>query len=133
MVIAREADTDRAMNRVLALTAYVCCGLVIASFALFARDQLAGASKNQQTEINTGGAQAGSSGTPTVHHHAQPRRFIDGAASALTSPFRSLVHSDSAWVTHGVSTFLALLVYGAGLGFLARYSRGWSGAAVGHP
>jgi hypothetical protein len=126
MVVARQADTDRAMNRVLALTAYVCCGLVIASFALFARDQLAGASKNQQTEINTGGAQTGSSGTPTVHHHAQPRRFIDGAASTLTSPFGSVIQSTNDWVNHGIPAVLALIVYGLGLGYLARFSRGFA-------
>jgi hypothetical protein len=133
MVVAPAADIPRAMNRVLALTAYVCCGLVIVSFALFARDQLAGASEHQQTELVAGPTQTGSSTPRAAHHPAQPRRFIDGAASALTSPFRSLVHSGSAWVSHGVSTLLALLVYGVGLGFLARYSRGWSGHAVGTP
>jgi hypothetical protein len=56
--------------------------------------------------------------------HSQPRLFIDNAASALTSPFRSLVQSDSQWVERGLPTILALLVYGVGIGYLARFSRG---------
>jgi hypothetical protein len=44
----------------------------------------------------------------------------------LTSPFRSIVQSDSQWVLHGVPTIFALLVYGVGLGYLARFSRGTS-------
>jgi hypothetical protein len=56
----------------------------------------------------------------------RPREFIDQAASALTSPFHSIVQSDSQWVLHGIPTVLALLVYGVALGYLARYSRGMS-------
>jgi hypothetical protein len=113
------------MNRLLALAAYVCCGLVIASFGLFARDQLAGASKHQQSEI-VAGAQTSPSAVPVVHHHGQPRAFIDGAANVLTSPFRSLVTTHSEWVKHLLPALVALLIYGVGLGYLSRYSRGIS-------
>jgi hypothetical protein len=41
----------------------------------------------------------------------------------LTEPFRTLIHSNSQWVGRAVSTLLALLVYGLGLGYLARYAR----------
>ena len=90
---------------------------------LFARDQMAGASKHQQNEL-IAGAPANPRAVPPHHARAQPRRFIDAAASTLTSPFHSLVQSDSQWVVHGMPTMLALLVYGVGLGFLARFSRG---------
>jgi hypothetical protein len=80
----------------------VCCALVSVSFLMFARDQVSGAFKHQQSE------------------------FIDQAASALTSPFHSIVQRGSQWVLHGIPTVLALLVYGVGLGYLARYSRGMS-------
>jgi hypothetical protein len=113
------------MSRLLALVAYVCCGLVIASFALFAYDQVNGASEHQQTELASG-ATASPSAIPVIHHHGQPRAFIDGAASALTSPFRALVHSDSEWVMHLLPTLIALLFYGVGLGYLSRYSSGLS-------
>jgi hypothetical protein len=113
------------IHRVLVLTAYICCGLVIASFTLFARDQLAGASKHQQNEI-VAGAQTTAGTVPEATHHGQPRAFIDGAANALTAPFRSLVSSHSQWVLHIVPLVLALLVYGVALGYLARYSSGYS-------
>ena len=112
------------IHRALVLTAYICCGLVIASFALFARDQFAGASEHQQNELVAGQSAA----TPTVQttqptHHGQPRAFIDGAARVLTAPFRSLVHTHSQWVIELGATIMALLVYGVGIGFLARFAR----------
>lgn len=111
------------LHRWLVLISVVCCGLVLLSFGMFARDELAGASANQQnaiaTNVPTKPAEA-----PVGTHHGQPRRFIDGAAKALTSPFSSIVQSSDHWVTHGIPAFFGLLVYGFGLGFLARYSRG---------
>jgi hypothetical protein len=117
-----EADHRKVIHRVLVVTAWVCSGLVIASFALFARDQVAGASKQQTTEI-AAGTQTDPTAVPVVHHHGQPRRFIDGAAHFITTPFRSLLHTDSSWAVEIEATVLGLLVYGAGLGFLARYAR----------
>jgi hypothetical protein len=97
------------IHRGLVLIAIGCSVLVAASFALFARDQLAGASKHQQNQLAAGPTTAPyvPGVVPPATHHAQPRRFID-----------------SGWVTHGLPTFFALLVYGVGLGYLARYSRG---------
>jgi hypothetical protein len=105
----------------LVLIAFACCGLVLASFVMFARDQLADASVHQQNEL----VSRQSGGPPgAAIRHGQPRRFVDDAARTLTSPFRSIVRSDSQWVLHAVPTVIALLAYGGGLGFLARYSRG---------
>jgi hypothetical protein len=85
-------------------------------------DQVSHASKQQVNQLATGTA-----GPSTTHGTStspgQPRRFIDGAARTLTSPFRSLVGSNSRWSVELASTLLALLVYGLGLGYLARYSR----------
>ena len=117
------ADTDTVILRLLVLASMACCVLVVASFAMFARDQLSGASKHQVAEINTTGPIAV---TPASTHHAQPRRFIDGAASTLTSPFTSIVQSDNQWVLHGIPMIFALLVYGAGIGYIARFTRGMS-------
>jgi hypothetical protein len=113
------------IHRPLVVSAFACCALVASSFALFARDQLAGASKHQQNEIV---AVTPSRPAPLRrrHEHGQPRRFIDGAASVLTSPFDSIVQSGNPWVLHGLPTIFALLVYGVGLGYLARFSRGLS-------
>jgi hypothetical protein len=113
------------VHRWLVLISFVCCGFVLLSFGMFARDQLAGASANQQNAI-VANTPTNPAVAPTGTHHGQPRRFIDGAAKALTSPFSSIVQSSDQWVSHGVPTFFGLLVYGFGLGFLARYSRGTS-------
>jgi hypothetical protein len=53
----------------------------------------------------------------------QPRRFIDGAAQNLTEPVRSLMHTDSVWGIELVATLAGLIVYGLGLGYLARYAK----------
>ncbi len=111
------------IHRLLVCTALVCCALVAASFAMFARDQVAGASKHQQNEI-IAGAPTTTGPVPVHRATGQPRRFIDAAAGDLTAPFKSLVQSDSQWVLRGVPTILGLLVYGVGLGYLARFSRG---------
>ena len=110
------------IHRALVLVALACSGLVLASFVMFAHRQIAGASQHQVNEV--AGSVTTQPTTPAPAPESQPGRFIDGAASTLTSPFGSIVQSSSGWVQHGVPTLLALLVYGGGLGFLARFSRG---------
>jgi hypothetical protein len=110
------------IHRALTTISLVCCTLVFASFALFTYDQVAGASKHQQNELVVAAP-----GATTVTHKAhvvgQPRRFIDGAAKALTSPFNALVRSDNDWVKTGLPDAVALLAYGLGISFLARFVR----------
>lgn len=120
MLTADHADAEAVVYRALRMVSVACCALVLISFAMFGYDQLANASQHQQTEIATGVTPA--PGAPS-HRRGQPGRFIDEAASELTAPFRMLVASANQWVQHGLETVLALAVYGAGLGFLARYSR----------
>ena len=107
--------------RVIRLTGFVCCALVVASFAMFARDQMAGAAQHQQTEL-VAGASSGRSSGGASKPDAQPRRFIDGAAKVLTTPFDTIVRSSNQWVKRGLPVLFALIGYGLGLGFLARYS-----------
>ncbi len=118
--------------RILHAGSIICSLLIVLSFGLFARDQAAGASNQQAAAILQGDQRYEPKATTVVikrgHHHAQPRRFIDGAASKLTSPFDSIVASSSAWVNRGLPALLALLVWGGGLGFLARFTRG-----IAHP
>jgi hypothetical protein len=97
---------------------------VIASLALFVHDQLKQGSAHQASLIAP--TFPVTPATSTAHQVGQPRRFIDGASHDLTSPFSSIVSSDSPWVDHLVPDVFALLVYGGGLGFFARYSRGRS-------
>lgn len=125
MLAAPAADTGKVISRSIKLISLVCCLLVALSFAMFALNQAAGASAHQQTELASGSnivaAPAASSKPP-----AQPRRFIDGAAKALTGPFDAIVRSSNPWVDNGVPAVFALLVYGLGLGYLGRYSSGFS-------
>jgi hypothetical protein len=121
MLIRPEVDTGRVISRVLRLTAFACCALIVASFAMFARDQMAGASQHQQTELVAGAHPTNVPAGP-VKPHAQPRRFIDAAAKALTTPFNAIVESTNQWVKHGLPALFAVLVYGLGLGYLARFS-----------
>lgn len=125
MLMTSAADTEVVLNRTLVLTAFACCLVVLASFTMFARDQMAGASVHQQTELGVGASSSPGSARPH-HREGQPGRFINGAASALTSPFRSIIKTDNQWVQHGFPAICALLLYGGGLGFLARFSRGLS-------
>jgi len=98
--------------------------LVVASFALFALSQASGASNHQVAQLNGGPAPARAiRAGHAAHVPGQPRRFIDGASAALTSPFKSFIHSDSEWAVKIATTLLALVLYGLGLGFLARWAK----------
>ena len=121
MLEARRADTGRVVRRILITVAWVCCGLVLASFALFVRDQLKSGSAHQANLISTATT---TPAAPAPHPPGQPRRFILDARHDLVSPFASIVASDNNWVNQIVPDVFALLVYGGGLGFLARYSSG---------
>jgi hypothetical protein len=125
MSALQAADPLRVINRLLTYMSIACCALVIVSFGLFARDQMAGASEHQQTELAAGLPATAPGGSSSSHAHRQPRRFIDGAASALEAPFKSIVSTHSEWVEHLVPAVIALLVYGLGLGYFARFSRGF--------
>ena len=100
--------------------ALVTSAIVLASFLFFATDQFAGASEKQQAELR------GTADATLPHPKAepQPRRFIDGAARELLKPFASLVTSANPWGQRVLPTLVALLVYGFGLGFLARSAKG---------
>jgi hypothetical protein len=95
---------------------------VVVSFAVFANDQLADASAHQQSQLASGTAVTPAPST-TVDHN-QPWRFVNDASKRLTAPFDSIVQSHNAWVTHGTTAIFALLVYGIGLGWVARFSSG---------
>jgi hypothetical protein len=101
--------------------------IVIVSFALFAVNQT-GQASNQQTRA-VGGEVAGEAAgqrtrTASKPHKSSVRKAIDEASEWLTSPFDSLTSgSHSEWAIHGIDLGLALVVYGFGVGFLARTLR----------
>jgi hypothetical protein len=114
------------ISRSIKLVSLACCVLVVLSFAMFARDQMAGASVHQQTELASPNTATTTMPAPPSKPEGQPGRFINQAAKDLTSPFDAIVRSGNAWVQHGLPALVGLLVYGLGLGYLARYSSGLS-------
>ena len=113
----------------LRLASLVICLIVIASFAIFAVDQTKGASAHQREElngeavanINAGAPRSPASSSP---HKGAVHKAIDEASDGLTSPFSGITSGlGSEWLTRGVSLLLALIVYGFGLGYLARVLR----------
>ena len=109
----------------LRLASLVICLIVIAAFAIFAIDLTKGASAHQQQELKVGTREAATSTPKTAPaHESSLHEAIDEASDKLTSPFSGVTSgSSSEWAIHGVNLLLTLVVYGFGLGFLARVIR----------
>ncbi len=111
------------------LASLALCLLVTASFVLFAVNRTSSASQHQQQQLAgepvqpSGRAQSGVAGESRAGESSL-RRTIDDLSEAVTSPFAGLTDgSGSQWLIRGVDLLLALLVYGLGLGFVARSIR----------
>ena len=117
------------LSRTLHLASVLICLIVIASFTVFAVNQTSSASAHQQEVLNnevaktspvsgTAGASASSSHESAVHE------AIDEASKAFTSPFDGITAGwSSEWLIRSANLGLALIVYGFGLGYLARFIR----------
>ncbi len=104
--------------RLLRIASAVICLIVIASFAIFAIGQTKSASNHQQEAIN------GPSAPVAAKHESTVHKAIDEASNELTSPFAGIVSSSSGeWAVRSVKLLIALVVYGFGLGYLARVLR----------
>ena len=115
------------LSTLLRLASRVACLIVAVSFLLFALDQTSSASKHQQNELNeVAPATAARTPTPTPAKQSESslREAIDETSSKLTSPFKGATSGwHNQWAIRGVQLLLALLVYGFGLGYLARTMR----------
>jgi predicted secreted protein len=107
------------------LASRVICVIVIAWLVVFVVNQTSSASTRQQNEVSEGTAPAtNESAASGAKHDSTLHRTLNETADALTSPFAGVVSgSNSEWTIHIVKTLLALLVYGFGLAFLARFLR----------
>ena len=117
------------ISTLLQLASRIACLIVLASFVLFAVEQAGNASAHQQQELNSG-ASAGTTTTATTTTSGKTksesglRKTIDEASSDITSPFSAATAGwKNEWAIHLTLTALALLIYGFGLGFLARTLR----------
>jgi hypothetical protein len=110
--------------RLVRIASWVICLIVVASFVIFVVDQSSSASAHQTQEVTGGPSPASGEGRgagSSSAHESGLHKAIDEASDELTSPFAGLVSgSSSEWVVRGVKLLLALVVYGLGVGFLAR-------------
>jgi hypothetical protein len=118
------------MEGLLRTVAVIASAIVLVSFGLFAIDETRDASNASVAGI--AGLEATRVADPTASEerarekaHGKVHEAIDDADDVLVKPFASIANdSSSSWARRGVPTLLALLFYGLGLSFLARFTRG---------
>ncbi len=109
-----------ALAGLLRLASVLICLIVIASFAIFVINQTSSASTHQQEEVS---GRVETKKTSSTHEGAV-HKTIDEASNELTSPFSGISSGwSSQWAIRAANLLLALIVYGFGLGFLARVVR----------
>ena len=103
----------------------IALSLIIAiAFTLFALEDIGRAS--EQSEHRVAGYSA-TNPSPAgererERRHSEVREAIDDVNDVLLSPFAGVtVNSTSRWAQRGVPAMLGLLVYGFGLGYIARW------------
>jgi hypothetical protein len=111
---------------VMRLASLAICLVTIASFGLFVVNQASSASAHQQRLVN-GAAPTPAAPSPAKSSSGQEssvHRAIDDTSNTFTSPFSGVTAgSSNEWVIRGAKLLLVLIVYGFGLGFLARVIR----------
>lgn len=104
--------------KLLRLASVTICLIVAASFLVFAVEQTKEGSVHQQEELGAGAkAPTHAAREGTVH------KALTEASNELTSPFAGIFSSSSEWATRGIRLLLTLLIYGFGLGYIARLVR----------
>jgi hypothetical protein len=129
-----RGDIGRTLSAVvegaLRLAALVLSGIVLLGFALFVVQEAAGASR--QTTEDIAGSERVVAPAPTSREERLRERqnsaaheAVEDANDVLLAPFAWVVPEGSgAWAQRGLPTLVGLLVYGLGLGYLARFTRG---------
>jgi hypothetical protein len=112
------------MSALLRLLSILCSLVLLASFVMFTSDQAGDGSKQTVAQIgsNDESQPASAKTAAPKEKHSAIRKAIDGANDKLVGPFKGVVASDSPWAKHISESVLAFLVFGLGLGFLARYA-----------
>jgi hypothetical protein len=111
------------MAALLRLISVVCTLVLLLSFAMFASDQARSGSTHTVAQIASGdGTETTVAAPQPSKKHGEFRRAVDSADSKLVSPFNGVVAGSSGWSRHIVLAVLGFLVFGVGLGFVARYA-----------
>jgi hypothetical protein len=108
-----------ALSKALRVASILLCLVVALSMVLFAANQTSTASGHQREELGE---------TVTTHPAGATKeggfhKAVDEVADEVTSPVSGVVSSSSEWGEHIVRLLFALIVYGFGLGYLARVLR----------
>ena len=104
--------------------------IVALGWGLFAYDETKAASDLSRNEVSGRVASRTADPSPDQERareaaHGDARELIDDANDILLAPFASIADdSSSKWARRTVPAVLALLVYGLGLAFLARFAAG---------
>jgi hypothetical protein len=118
------------IERLLRFAAIVCSLLVVAGWGWFAVDETSAASQQSQAEIAGQMAAQTPSPDPDAERdrekvNSPAHEYVDDANDVLLRPFTAAAEgSSSKWVRRSIPALLALLVYGLGLGILARVAAG---------
>jgi hypothetical protein len=111
------------------MAAVVSCLFVVVGWGAFAIDQARGASNESVAGI-AGDPATFSDPSPDQERarektHGAVREFVDDVNDVLLSPFAGISDSSgSKWVRRSIPALIALLVYGFGGGFIARFASG---------
>jgi hypothetical protein len=104
--------------------------VVLLGFGLFVVQEATGASEQSSAEIAGGTRVVAPSPTAREERirerrNSAAREVVDDVNDVLLAPFAwAAPEGSGAWAQHGLPTVLALLAYGLGLGYLARFARG---------
>jgi hypothetical protein len=107
------------LGKLLRTASIVLCLIAIASFGVFAVNQTSTASGRQQDELS--GKPKVTQTTGSSKHERGFRKTLDEVSEAATSPVDGVGSSE--WGERGLRLAFALVVYGFGLGYLARVVR----------
>lgn len=112
------------LARIVRLASLGCCLVAVAWFVTFAVQQSSTAAAHQASEIYPSSPPVTQTTPPAPAKEGELRETVNNAFNDISSPFSSVTSgSTSTWKVHIVDTLLALLIYGLGLGFLARVLR----------
>jgi hypothetical protein len=118
------------VERTLRGFAIVATLFVVAGWGGFAWDQTRAASNESQAQIAGDVATSIPDPSPAQERarertHSQPREWIDDVNDVLLKPFAAAVDAiDSRWARRSLAALMALVVYGFGGAYLARFARG---------
>jgi hypothetical protein len=125
------------LSSLLRLVSFLAIAVLVVSFVAFANDEAGHGSKQTVARIDAADSNDSATAANDVnspdpsasterirqHRHGTVREKIDDVDDALLSPFAGIATARSIWVQRIVTGVLGLVVYGFGLGLVARWAR----------